>query len=482
MWITYPQHLLPLGFPLYIMDLNKLWKSVLAEIELSVSKPTYQTHFANSQLLSFSEGVATIGFTSPLMRTLVETRYYSLVKSVLDHHTKENTSLIFSVIQRRQTISDKDAGPLFSQHGGGDTGLTSAGDTVTSASVARRLHIKPENTFDTFAVSTTNQMAYAAATAVAKTPGVAYNPLFFYGGVGVGKTHLMHAVANQLLAKKPGMKVVYCMGEEFLNEIVEAIQTKTARQFKQKYRSAQLLLVDDVQFIAGKQTAQEEFFHTFNAVHREGGQIILTSDRPPSEISRLEDRLRSRFEGGLTVDVAAPDFELRIAIVNIKSLALGLVVPAEAAQVIAANITDTRAMEGFLRRLTTEVATRGTSVTPELVSSLLSIKQGNGQAVALKPNKRISTQELLESVATYYGIKSTALKGPKRDRPIARPRQVFMYLCRTELGLTHDDIGGALGGRDHTTIMHGVEAVTRELSTNNRLREDVEGIKQKLWA
>jgi chromosomal replication initiator protein len=327
-------------------------------------------------------------------------------------------------------------------------------------------------------------MAYAAATAVAKNPGTAYNPLFFYGGTGVGKTHLMHAIANQLLATRPEMRIVYCMGEEFLNEIVEAIQTKSARQFKQKYRSAQLLLVDDVQFIAGKQTAQEEFFHTFNTVHREGGQIVLTSDRPPSEISRLEDRLRSRFEGGLTVDVAAPDFELRVAIANIKAEAMGLAVPPDAAQLIAANITDTRAIEGFLRRLTTEVATRRSAVTAELVSSLLNIKN-HGNGILTEPSKsakRVSPQEVLDSVAEYFGIKTTALKGAKRDRPIARPRQVFMYLCRTELGLTHEDIGGSLGGRDHTTVMHGVETITRELSTNTRLREAVEGIKQKLWA
>ncbi len=458
------------------MDLIRVWKSVLAELELSVSKATFQTHFAHSTLVSFSDGVATIGFTNPLMRTLVETRYYSLVKSVLDHQTKQNTSLVFVIIPKKETLDPASAGPLFAQ--------TLERNEVSISSVARRLHIRPDATFESFAVSTTNQMAYAAATAVAKNPGTAYNPLFFYGGTGVGKTHLMHAIANALLAGRPQMRIVYCMGEEFLNEIVEAIQTKSARQFKQKYRSAQLLLVDDVQFIAGKQTAQEEFFHTFNAVHREGGQIVLTSDRPPSEISRLEDRLRSRFEGGLTVDVAAPDFELRVAIANIKAEAMGIAVPSEAAQLIAANITDTRAIEGFLRRLTTEVATRHTEVTANLVSSLLNIKN-HGNGVVREPSvttKRVSTQEVLDSVAAYFGLKTTALKGAKRDRPIARPRQIFMYLCRTELGLTHEDIGGALGGRDHTTIMHGVETITRELSTNVRLRESVEGIKQKLWA
>ena len=454
------------------MDLEKLWKSTLAELELSVSKATYQTQFASSHLLSLEGGVATIGFTSPLMRTMAETRYYSLIKSILDHHTHQNISLVFSVVPKKETLSVKDAGPLFAPE--------STEDHATSlTSLSRRLHIRPDATFENFAVSTTNQMAYAATTAVARSPGTAYNPLFIYGGVGVGKTHLMHAVANSILSRKPNTRVVYCMGEEFLNEIVDAIQTKTARQFKQKYRTAQLLLVDDVQFIAGKQTAQEEFFHTFNAVHREGGQIILISDRPPAEISKLEDRLRSRFEGGLTVDIASPDFELRVAIINIKSKAMGVSVLPDAAQLIAANITDTRALEGFLRKLATEAATRGLATTAELVASLLSIKSLTDTPP--KQLRRIPPQELLDVVAQCFGIKPTAMRGPKRDRPIARPRQVFMYLCRTELGLTLNDIGSTIGGRDHTTIMHGVETITRELSTNERLRAVVEGIKRRLW-
>lgn len=455
------------------MNPDKLWKLVLSEIELSVSKATFQTHFASSRLVSLVDNVASIGFASPLMKTLVETRYYSLVKSILDHHTHQNVSLVFSVTPKRESLSPRDAGPLFAP-------TQPQAQEPDLLSLSRRLHIRPDATFDNFAVSTTNQMAYAAATAVARSPGTAYNPLFIYGGVGVGKTHLMHAVANSLLSRRPNTRVVYCMGEEFLNEIVEAIQTKTARQFKQKYRNAQLLLVDDVQFIAGKLTAQEEFFHTFNAVHREGGQIILISDRPPSEISKLEDRLRSRFEGGLSVDVAAPDFELRVAIINIKSKAMGLTILSDAAQLIAANISDTRAIEGFLRRLMTEAATRNEPPAAELIATLLSIKPSAENAP--KPKKRVPPQELLDVVATHFGIKSTAMRGPKRDRPIARPRQVFMYLCRTELGLTLGDIGGVLGGRDHTTVMHGVEAITKELSTNERLREAVEGIKKQLWA
>jgi len=456
------------------MEPNTIWKTVLSELEISVSKAIYQTQFAHSELLSLKDGVATVGLNNPLVRTMVETRYYSLVKSVLDHHTNSNISIVFVVIQKKRVLSDKEAGPLFSQS-------TVESPRADAASAAKRMHIRPEFTFETFAVSTTNQIAYAAASAVAKSPGTAYNPLFFYGGVGVGKTHLMHAVANMLLSKKPSSKIVYCAGEEFLNDIIEAIQTKSVRLFKQRYRSAELLLVDDVQFIAGKQTAQEEFFHTFNAVLREGGQVILTSDRSPGEISRLEDRLRSRFEGGLLVDISPPDFELRAAIVNIKSQAIGLPLSIDASRVIAANLTDTRAIEGFLKRLTTEVSTHKTELTPDSITALLSARGSSPSSTSPSSKKRVNPQEILEAVSKYYDIKSTALKGIKRDRPIARPRQLVMYLCKVELGLTLNDIGGMLGGRDHTTIMHGIDTITHELSTNEHLREAVVGIKKQLW-
>lgn len=454
------------------MDNHLLWKSVLAELELSVSKAIYQVHFANTQLLDIKDDVATIGIPNPLLRSLIETRYYSLLKSIIDGHTKKNISLVFAVTPKKESMRPDNSGPLFTDW--------QADTKKNIADLAKKLHILPELTFETFAVSSTNQIAYAAATAVAKNPGTAYNPLFIYGGVGVGKTHLMHAVANVVLNKKPGTRVVYCMGEEFLNEIIEAIQTKSARLFKQKYRSAKLLMVDDVQFIAGKQTAQEEFFHTFNAVHREGGQVILTSDRHPSEISRLEDRLRSRFEGGLIVDVSQPDFELRTAIVNIKSQAIGLTLPDEVAKTIAANTTDARAIEGFLRRLSTEVVAARHDIDADLVRSLL--QKRPGQINHSEPTAvRKTPQEVLDAVSIHYGLKASALKGSKRNRPIARPRQLVMYLCKTELGMTLSDIGGLLGGRDHTTVMHGVETITQELSADSTLREDVSGIKKRLW-
>lgn len=456
------------------MDTQKLWRLVLAELELTVSEAIYKTAFLPANLLTIENNVATIGVPSPMIRQMIEGRYYSLLKNIIDHHTKENISLKFTIVQKPLT-TNVETGPLF------QTNTPRATGDVERR--ARHLHLRPESTFASFAVSSSNQLAFAAATAIAKSPGTAYNPLFLYGGVGVGKTHLMHAVANELLAKNPMLPMVYCMGEEFLNEIVEAIQMKTSRQFKQKYRNAQLLLVDDVQFIAGKQTAQEEFFHTFNAVHRAGGQIILTSDRPPSEISRLEDRLRSRFEGGLIVDVAAPDFELRTAILHIKAKHLGINIPPDAAQLAAGHITDTRALEGFLRRLLNETQLKKIMVSAQLVRSMLQIPQDadNTQPSTTTMIKRVAPLDVLEAVSTYFEIKPMHLKGPKRDRPIARPRQLVMYICKTELNVTLDDIGGLLGGRDHTTVLHGVDKISKEIARDEHLRSALHDIKQKLF-
>jgi chromosomal replication initiator protein len=448
-----------------MLDVSRIWTEASGTLKASLGDTVFETWITPLKPKSQSGLQFVIEAPDGFFKEWVERHYRQVIQESVRKATGEMTELLVEALAKSTAGGQKPALDM---------------GRLRAVEARDNLLLNPRYTFDNFVLGPSNRHAHAYSAAVADSPGKTYNPLFIYGGVGVGKTHLMHAVANAILARKPQTRVVYCMGEEFLNEIVEAIQTKTARLFKQKYRTAQLLLVDDVQFIAGKQTAQEEFFHTFNTVHREGGQIILISDRSPSEISKLEDRLRSRFEGGLTVDIGPPDFELRIAIINIKSAALGISVPQEAARLIAANLSDIRAIEGFLRRLTTETAMRGETITADLVSSLLSIKPGEGEEK--KPARRVSPQELLEAVALYFGIKTTAIKSAKRDRPLARPRQIYMYLCRTEIGLTLDDIGGTLGGRDHTTVMHGVETITREMSTNERLRSSVEGIKQKVWA
>ncbi|MFH1971543.1 MAG: chromosomal replication initiator protein DnaA, partial [Patescibacteria group bacterium] len=308
-----------------------------------------------------------------------------------------------------------------------------------------------------------------------KNPGSAYNPLFVWGGVGVGKTHLMNAIGVSILQKKTDSKIYFCTGEEFTNDIVEGIRTKTTQSFRNKYRKLNVLFVDDIQFIAGKDAVQEEFFHTFNAVQGAGGQVILTSDKPPNEISKLEERLRSRFEAGLIVDIAPPDFELRCAITQIKAKEKGLDIPMEIVQLIAGNVEAARKIEGFLTRLMTESSLKKADITEDFVQSLL----GKG----VEPNSHIlktNPNDLINTVAEFYSLGKRQLLGPSRARPVSLPRQVLMYLLRTQYNLPLQEVGRLIGGRDHTTVMHAVNKITNLASTDVKIREDILGIKNNL--
>jgi chromosomal replication initiator protein len=291
--------------------------------------------------------------------------------------------------------------------------------------------------------------------------------------VGVGKTHLMAAVGNVAIHKNANLKVLLCTGESFTNDIIEGIRNKTTQGFREKYRKLDLLLIDDIQFIAGKDTAQEEFFHTFNAVTGAGGQIILTSDRPPSEISKLEERLRSRFEAGLIVDVAQPDFELRCAITQIKAKERNLPLAMDQIQIIAANMDSARKIEGALIKLLTQVLGRNTEITNELIENII----GKG---GMESHDRITKKDplkVIDAVCNYYDVGKRSLLGDSRARPIARPRQILMYLLRTDLGIPLEEVGRLVGGRDHTTVMHAVERITQLAVSDVHIREDMSKIK-----
>lgn len=447
------------------MTTEELWKAILGELELELSKATFKTFFSQTRLVSLNNGVATIACPNPLITATIESRYYALIKERLERFTNQNCSLLFTVSPQTKGVGTSSL-PLFSPL----PVQTNLQDLI------RKAHLNPLNTFENFAVSGSNQMAYAASDAVAKNPGSAYNPLFLWGGTGVGKTHLMHAIGHAVLRKNSKSHIIYCMGEEFTNEIVVAIQNKTTQQFRQKYRNSELLLLDDVQFIAGKNAVQEEFFHTFNAIHRVGGQIVLTSDRPPHEIAKLEDRLRSRFEGGLTIDVSPPDFELRCAILRIKAKQRRIDLPMDITQLIGANITDTRKLEGTLVRLVSESQTKKLPISLELAQNILGQAPGNGEM------KRLNTspQNVIRAVAFYFNLKESAILGESRSKPIVYPRQILMYLLRTELGTQLVEIGTLLGGRDHTTVMHGVDKITNALGSDERLRQIIVEIKNRL--
>lgn len=459
------------------MDKTKAWITVLENLKLHLSPANFATWFSQTFIVRTKKvdknrQITEIGCPSTFIGNTVENRYYGLIKEALDQATGKNNNLVFVVKQRKKK-------PTFAKTPAGQQkkSLFEVKKEKTAVKEAvSQVGLRPDFNFDTFAVSSTNQMAHAAAQAVAKSPGKSYNPLFLYGGVGVGKTHLMQAIGQAVLTKRSRAKIIYCTGEEFTNEIVQAIRKKTTDEFKKRYRSAKILLVDDIQFIAGKDRAQEEFFHTFNAVWRVGGQVVLTSDRRPDAINKLEDRLRSRFEGGLTIDIQPPDFELRTAILLIKSQQRGVQLPMDVAQLIAGNVTSTRRLEGFLTRLITESQTKNEPIAPEFTSALL------GQAnETTMPKRIVKPKEWLRAVALHFDLKISQLTGPKRNKPIALPRQALMYLLRTELNIPFMEIGRLLGDRDHTTIMHGVEKVTKLLPNSEDLRVDIAGIKKRLY-
>ncbi len=327
--------------------------------------------------------------------------------------------------------------------------------------------------FDNFAVSSTNQVAYAAATAVVNNLGSAYNPLFLYGGVGVGKTHLAQAVAKKILEKDSSKKVYFCPGDNFTNEMIESIREKTTQRFRRKYRYLDLLIVDDIQFIAGKEAVQEEFFHTFNAIASSGGQIILTSDRPPSSIKNLQDRLRSRFSGGLTVDIQDPDFELRCAILLIKAKEKGINIDIEAAKVIADHVTDSRTIEGLLLSVYAKVLGIKENIDLDAVESFFSQKE-NGKA------KRINPSDVIRAVCTYYNVKQSHLKGETRVESIVLPRQVAMYLLRRELRLKLTEAAELLKRKDHTTVMHAEQKISSLMMRDQNFKKEVDMIAQTI--
>lgn len=441
--------------------METVWKKVLSEIQLEVSPATFATLFKQTKLISIEEDVAIISCTSPILSNLIETRYYSLLKKTLDKHLEGNLSLVFKNMPQIKIETNgevekvKHFGPLFI--------------SPPLEDVIRKARLNPLYTFENFAVSGTNQLAFAAAQMVAKKTNGIYNPLFIYGGVGVGKTHLMQAVASNILLRKPNTKIVYCMGEEFTNELIFSIRSRNTREFKSKFRNAQILLVDDVQFIAGKDTVQEEFFHTFNAIMGNGGQIILTSDKPPGEIKKLERRIASRFEGGLTVDIEPPDFGLRTAIILIKAKIRGIELSIETAKILAQNIEDVRKLEGALIRLFTESQMRAIPITEELAQQVCGVKE---------EKRRITKDELITAVCSFYDLKPTMIIGPKRNASLVLPRQVLMYLLRQEFNLTLSEIGSMLGGRDHTTIMYGIKKIEDLLISSTPIKEDILGIKK----
>lgn len=446
------------------MDVDDLWTRALGEIELEVTKASYLTFFKKTRIsYAKSDGLVTVYCPNTSSAHMLQTRYASLVKHVIESRTGNPVTVLFHVVS---IPTDKPAqespGPLFESRASFEQTIRAKG-------------LNPLYSFDNFAVSETNQMAFAAAQAVADRLGSAYNPLFLWGSVGVGKTHLAQALGQRGIVKNPSLNIIYCTGEEFTNEIIDAIRGKSALSFKRKYRVAHLLIVDDIQFIAGKESVQMEFFHTFNSVVQVGGQVVLTSDQPPSDIQKLERRLRSRFEGGLTIDIGRPNFELRTAILLIKAKERGLDLSIDHAKQLAAHFEDIRALEGALLRFYSESER---DPDPLAIISRIVRKPLTEEDAG---KKNTNPLKIIDIISSHFHIPAAHLVGKSRKKHIVEARHVLMYILRQELGLTTNKIGELIGGRDHTTIMHGVEKVTSILPKQDRTRQHLTEIRRLLW-
>ena len=456
---------------------NALWQSVLGEIELSVSHGNFETWFKNTELISYSEDEVTIGVINVFTRTQLEKKYNDQIKEVLRNNGIEAKRIRYEVItSKRSVISRETTGQ--SQVDARveellDKPTTRRPSSATSATPSTTLN--PRYTFASFIVGSSNDLAYTACQAVAANPGMKYNPLFIYGGVGLGKTHLLQAVGNDIIARNPSAKVAYISSETFVKEFLDSIRFKK-NGFSDRYRNVDVLIIDDMQFIAGKEKTQEEFFHTFNALHQANKQIIIGSDKPPRSIPTLTERLRSRFEWGMAIDIQMPDFETRCAIVETKAAQNGITLERETVEYLAKNIkTNIRELEGALNQLLAYAEMRGVSPDVSTAEGLI----GN---VRHSRQQHLTPKQIIDKTARHFQIDSKEICGSKRDKHIVVPRQVAMYLLRSELHLSFPRIANELGRKDHTTAIHSVEKIEKSIKLDFMIREQVAEIREKLYA
>ena len=444
------------------MDAVQAWQSALGQLQMEMPKASFDTWVRDSRMISCEDGSFTIGVHNAYARDWLESRLSSTVTRLLMGIMNREVRVQFVV---GETAPDPVAGiPV--------PGDPEPGAEELPAPRVRSLSLNSRYTFDNFVVGPNNRLAHAAAQAVAENPATAYNPLFLYGGVGLGKTHLLHAIGNYCM--EHGLNVLYVSSEEFTNDLINAIRTHTTQAFRERYRSMDVLLIDDIQFIAGKESTQEEFFHTFNTLHGQNKQVILSSDRPPKAMVTLEERLRSRFEWGLTADIQPPDLETRLAILRSKSERLGRGVPAEIMDLIARRVqSNIRELEGALNRIMAFSELSGMALTPQLAEVAL--------ADLLPQRGDVRPDAVVGVVAKAFNLSIDRLLSPDRSREVALPRQIAMYLMR-ETNISLPQIGLALGGRDHTTVMYACEKVADLLERDDRLRRQVVQIRQQLYA
>lgn len=457
-----------------------LWQAVLGELEVSLSRGNFITWFKNTTLLRQDDEKIVIGVPNVFVKQQLETKYNSLVKETLARNGVSGPEVEYKIHalagKRQEVTSDNVLVPQ--QPAAPRTVRTMPMQQPRPVSALAHNYRKGLNeryTFDNFVVGAGNELAHAACQSAAQNPGQRYNPLFLYGGVGIGKTHLMQAVGNEVLRRNPDASVVYASTEQFVQEFVDALRYKKNTDFASHYRSADVLIVDDIQFLEGKEKIQEEFFHTFNALHQANKQIILSSDRPPKDIPTLEDRLRSRFAWGMMIDMQNPDLETRCAIVQEKAHMSGIEVDHETAEYLAKTIpTNIRELEGALNQLLAFCEMRQASPT---LAIAMSIVGGN----TTRP-KHISAKAIVERTARYFQVTPEEILGPKRDKDIVVPRQIAMYLLRSELHLSFPKIARELGRKDHTTAIHSIDKIEKEYAANEEIRNAIDDIKESIHA
>lgn len=452
------------------MDTNQLWQAALGDIELQVSRPNFLTWLKNSQLLDKNEkeGVVLVGLPNNFAKEWVKSRYHKIILSSLRNLDGSIKNIDYTVSGQNASIASAKKQKVVSEN--------KPQSSLIELKIDPKTNLNPKYLFNSFVVGSSNELAYAAAQAVVKDVGSKYNPLFVYGGVGLGKTHLIQATGNEIAnLYKNSVNVLYVSSEKFINDVVWAVRNKRMEDVKKKYRDVDVLIVDDIQFIGGKPTTEQEFFYTFNTLYENNKQIIISSDRAPSAIPTLEERLRSRFEGGMIVDISYPDYEMRLAILKAKTQSGGVFVDEGILEQIATRVQkNIRELEGVLNKVVFFEQYKNEKITNKKLEEIIN------EAVQVLP-RNITTSDIVRVVADFFEVPTSDITDRSRKQGVVEPRQIAMYLMRDVLKLSYPHIGEKLGKRDHTTAIHACEKIKREISQNPGLNQKIILIKEKLY-
>jgi chromosomal replication initiator protein len=450
-----------------MVDNKQLWEQALSQIELSTSKANFGTWFKNTYIHKNEEGIIYLSAPNTFVKDWLRNKYHKFILKALRDISPEVRNLEYIIIRKDdKTTPTEDSS---------QKNLTTTTDLgLNDLYINKDSNLNPKYTFDNFVVGPFNEIAYAAAQAVTKNPGMNYNPLYIYGVTGLGKTHLLQAVGNYIKKQNPNKRVFYTTSETFTVDCVNSILNNKINLFKEKYRKYDLIIIDDIQFFSNKEKTQEELFHLFNHFYENNKQIIFSSDQPPKYIEHLEDRLRSRFEGGMIVDVSKPDYESRLAILKTKSRVLEKQIPDEILEYIASIVCDSiRELEGTLKSVIVQTQAKKRDIT---LTEIKNILKNN-----IKPKKAVSFKDVVKIISEYYTIEEKSLYEKTRRKEVVKPRQIIMYIMREDFNSSYPYIGQKLGGRDHTTVIHAYEKIKRDIQKDTVLNQEIEQIRSQLY-